>query len=303
MGQATLDQGLVHAQPGEGDEAEWEFDVVAGIAREVGEGVGDAGDAAQQAELVGGGFLLAQDHAAKGGQRAGAVVRQIENDRLPSDLGTAADVRLAAGGDAQGEAVVQAEALDLELVDRPHRPVVGGGAVAQGEHHAPARLEQGGELAHGAAAIGRGDVHPDPGQPDQVEAEAEAVDVGECRETVVDPADGGGGVAALGFLAQGGGGFDGDDFPTPGGEIFGVAPAAGADVEHQARCGGKVGERLGVDVGEAEGVVRLGEFAEAAVVGGDGVPAHRCCGPDRCWDGSLPVGRDEGTRWRGWTSD
>jgi hypothetical protein len=141
LGQAAFDERFVHAQPSEGDEAEGQFDVVAGIAGKVGEGIGDAGDAAEQAKLVGGGFLLAEDDAAQGGERAGAVVRQIQDDGLPGDVGSAADIRGALGGGAQGEPVVDAEAFHLMRVHRPHGAVFGGRAVAQGEHHAAAGLE------------------------------------------------------------------------------------------------------------------------------------------------------------------
>ena len=54
--------------------------------------------------------------------------------------------------------------------------------------------------------------------------------VGQGWEAVVDPADAGRGMAAAGLLAQGGGGFGGDDLPPLGREPFGIPARAGVDM-------------------------------------------------------------------------
>jgi hypothetical protein len=100
--------------------------------------------------------------------------------------------------------------------------------------------------------------------------------------------------SALPFAAAlGTGGFGGDDVPALGGEPFGIAAGAGADIAHEAGLGGEV--REGVDVGGAEGVVGLGKFADAVVVGGDGVPAHGVIRVLRGW--SVVGWGDRVGRW------
>ena len=72
--------------------------------------------------------------------------------------------------------------------------------------------------------------------------------------------------------------------------------------------GGEEGEGVGVDVFEAEGLVGVGELAEAAMVGGYGVPGHAGWGPPgSSGRGRMAWGRSGGEadfiRPIGWPSD
>ena len=88
-----------------------------------------------------------------------------------------------------------------------------------------------------------------------------------------------------GFRPERGGGLDGDDLPPPRREPRGIAPAAGADVEQQARRRGQERDRVAMDLVEAKGLVGFRELAEAAVVGADRV-ALRQAGSANCSDAS-----------------
>ena len=95
---------------------------------------------------------------------------------------------------------------------------------------------------------------------------------GQRRQPVVHPADQRRGMPPRGLLPQRRGGLDRHHLPAPRREPGGVAAAAGADIQHQAGLRRQEGQGAGMDLGEAEGLIGLGEFAEAAMVGGDGVP-------------------------------
>ena len=78
------------------------------------------------------------------------------------------------------------------------------GAFSESDGKEAARLEERDQLAEGARAVGRGEVHPDGADEDDVEGEAGGEGVLQRGKPVVAPVDAGVVVAGPGELAHAG---------------------------------------------------------------------------------------------------
>jgi hypothetical protein len=81
--QSVFNEWLVHAQPKQGDQAQWDRHVIGFVARGVVGGIGDARHDAQQCDFEGGRLFIHQHQVTQQRQGTEAVVRQSKDRRRP----------------------------------------------------------------------------------------------------------------------------------------------------------------------------------------------------------------------------
>lgn len=164
------------------------------------------------------------------------------------------------------QAVVFGARGELVGVDAVERAAAREADAAGGDDDLAARVQQAGELAHGAVAHLGAKVHPHRAEQDEVVVIAQLVDLLQRRQRVGDPVDASAGVQLLGALAQAVGRLDGDHVVAAGGQRGRVPARARADVEHLGAVLGQVLQNLVVDRLEVDAFVARGEFFGQGVV-------------------------------------
>lgn len=247
LGQGMFDQGLVHAQPKERYKTQRHdhgFRVVAGQPRR---GIRDAGQYAQQRDLVRRRLFVHEDQVPQQGQGAQAVVGEPQHDVRPRHFAPPQLVLAVAGvDDAQAELL--GKAGQFRQRDLVHRTFGVGRAEPEADRDASFRRQQRRQLAQRTLAIGWRNVHPDGGQQDEVEAQAEAAHVREVRQAVGQPLDPARRVFCARVGEHGFGWLDGHDVVSLCREPRRVPAGTCADIEDRAARRRQYADQVRVNV-------------------------------------------------------
>ena len=173
-GRFRLDQRPEKPEPIKGDEAKRNaYVIVIGILRHSAGAIGDPRDSAQQCELVGRRLRIIQNDVPEKRQRAGAVVRQANDQLCPADI-LAPQPILVINSALDESTMGPGKTFDLGDGYRMHGTLRVRRALSKGDRQKSSRFQQGDKLAKRAWPVVRRQVHPDGAEHDEIKRKPEA---------------------------------------------------------------------------------------------------------------------------------